>query len=211
MEEIEFLIAERNELLTRGVSFKIVHRFRIPGTSCMSGEEAFAIFLLRRGHEYQLRLSPALLLLGDYLLRNSRFGQTASQIATGIHASSFHAEHGANGRRQRTRRIPRSAIRVYIERLHLALALVFAEAKLHIDPRDVLVAEESVSNHVLYRWKAILEISHLDSTAAIDQSLHGDARERRSCSRFCRRSRRCIPNATSCAQSRSSNRKSHRP
>jgi hypothetical protein len=168
VEEIDFLAAERKELFDRGPSFRTVHRFRMPGTDCWPGEEVFAIFLAYRGHEYQLLLSPALLLLADYLLRHSRYAQTATQIATGIHASGgFYAEQGMNGRRrQRIPRIPRSAIREYIKRIRSALVVAFDEAELRIDPNDVLVTQESVSNHVLYRWKGIIEVAHLDYTAA---------------------------------------------
>jgi hypothetical protein len=173
MEEIEFLAAERREFSARGLSFRIVHRFRMPGTVCVAGEECLAIFLVYRGREYQLLLSPALLLLADYLLRHSRFAQTATQVAAGIHSADFYTEYGMNGRpRRRIRRLPRSAIREYMQRLRQALAAAFDEAGLYIDPNDVLVAEESVSNHVLYRWKnAAVEVIHLDSTVANVQPL----------------------------------------
>ena len=131
----------------------------------MPGEEVLAIFLVYRGREYQLPLSPALLLMGDYLLHHSRFAQTASQISNGIHAGGFYAEHGRNGAQQKTRRIPRSAIREYIRRLHRALAVAFEEASLCIDPESVLVVEASVSNHALYRWRAVVEVAHIDSSA----------------------------------------------
>jgi hypothetical protein len=177
LEEIDFVLAERREHAAIGISVKLVHRFRIPGTDCGNGEEVFAIVLFYRGTEYQLRLSPALLLLGDYLLRHGRYAQTASQISTGIHAGRFYAEHGKNGRRQRIRRIPRSAIREYIKRLEFALALALGEANLCIDPKDVLLTEESVSNHVLYRWRAIVEVVHLNSTAASAQPIFEGVRK----------------------------------
>ena len=128
---------------------------------------------MHRAREYQLPLPPAPLLLADYLLRNSRFAQTASQIATGIHEGKFYAEHARNGARQRIRRIPRSAIREYIRRLHRALAVAFEEASLYIDPETVLMVEQSVSNHALYRWRAIVEVAHLDSSAERLQPLWG--------------------------------------
>lgn len=147
----------------------------MPGTDCAPGEEVLALFLVHRGQKYQLRLSPAQLLLADYLLRHSRFAQTASQIATGIHASGFYSEHAINGRdrRQRIRHIPRTAIKVYVGRLRRALAIAFHEANLRIDPLDILTVEESLGNRVLYRWKAAVEVIHVDLTAANDQPLWG--------------------------------------
>jgi hypothetical protein len=173
VDHVELLIAELNQLRSSGLPFKLAHRFRMPGTDCAPGEEVLAICFVPRGYEHQLRLSPSLLLLGDYLLRNSRFAQTASQIATGIHASSFYCEYATNGhgRRQRVRRIPRTAIKEYIKRLRRALALAFQEANVRINPLDVLTVEESVGNQVLYRWKAAVEVVHLDLTATDVQPL----------------------------------------
>jgi hypothetical protein len=140
----------------------------------MPGEEVLAIFLVYRGREYQLRLSAALLLLADYLLRHSRCAQTATQISIGIHDGyGFYAEHGTNGRRQRIWRIPRSAIREDVKRLKRALAAVFKQANVGVDPADVLVTQDTVSNQVLYRWKCRPEVVHIDSTAAKDQPLLG--------------------------------------
>jgi hypothetical protein len=175
VENVQLLIAERDQLRSSLLPFRVTHRFRMPGTDCWDGEEVLAISCTPRGREYQLRLSPALLILGDYLLRDSRFAQTASQIADGIHANSFYSEkYAANGRgrRHRIMRIPRSAIREYIKRLHRALALVFHEANLSIDPFDVLTVEESVGNQVLYQWKASsVEVVHFDLTSANAQPL----------------------------------------
>lgn len=164
VHNVRLLIAELNQSRSSRLHFRIVHRFRMPGTDCAPPEEILAIFLLYRGHEYQLRLSPALLLLGDYLLRNSRFAQTASQVSLGIQVDSFYSGHARRG--QRRNRISRTAIKEYIKRLHRALVIAFREANLRIDPLDVLTVEESVGNQVLYRWKAMVDVVHLDLTAA---------------------------------------------
>jgi hypothetical protein len=172
--DVRLLIAELNQLRSSLLPFKIVHRLRLPGTDCAPGEEVLAICFTPRGHEHQLPLSPAQLLLGDYLLRNQRFAQTASQISSGIQASSFYSEKYAtngDGRRHRMRRIPRTAIRQYIRRLHKALAIAFQAANLGIDPRDVLTVEESVGNQVLYQWRAVVEVIHFDLTRADVQPL----------------------------------------
>lgn len=144
----------------------------------MNGEEILAIFLVYDGRDYQLRLSAALLILADYLLRHGRYAQTATQVSTGIHADGFYAEHGKNGRRQRIQRIPRSAIREHIKRLKVAIALAFDEANLSLDPETVLQSEESVSNQMLYRWRAIVDVVHINSMAANAQPLLGRSRER---------------------------------
>jgi hypothetical protein len=173
VDNVELVIAELNRLRGSRLPFRIVHRYRVPGTDCAPGEEVLAICFIPRGREHQLPLSPGQLLVGDYLLRNQRFAQTASQISSGIHASSFYSEHATNGhgRQQRMRRIPRTAIREYIRRLHRALALAFREANLRIDPREVLTVEESVGNQVLYQWKAVVEVVHFDLSRADAQPL----------------------------------------
>lgn len=178
IETVNLLRAEIREIESGKLHFRIIHRFRMPGTDCIPGEEIFAVFLLYRGREYQMRLSSALLVIADYLLRHGRYAQTATQISTGIHAGGFYAEHAKNGRRQRIQRIPRSAIREHVKRLKLALSLAFGEANFSFDPENVLQSEESVSNQVLYRWKAIVDVVHLDSTAANAQPLLGRTTER---------------------------------
>jgi hypothetical protein len=172
--DVRLLIAELNQLKSSRLPFRITHRYRLPGTECAPGEEVLAICFTPRGNEHQLPLSPALLLLGDYLLRNKQFGQTASQIEAGIDAGSFYSEQyatNARGRRQRMRRISRSAIREYVRRLHEALAIVFEKGNLRIDPRDVLTEEKSVGNQVLYRWNATVEVVHHDLKEAYAQPL----------------------------------------
>jgi hypothetical protein len=173
VHDVQLLIAELNQLKSARLPFRVTHRFRMPGTDCADGEEILALCFTPRGHEYQLRLSPALLVLGDYLLRNQRFAQTAGQISTGIQASRFYSEHATNGhgQRQRMRSIPRTAIKEYIKRLHRALAFAFHEAHLRIDPREVLTVEESVGNQVLYQWKAVVDVVHFDLTRADAQPL----------------------------------------
>lgn len=173
MEAVDLLLAELREFSSGRLYFRIVHQFRMPGTDCMPGEEILAILLVHRSREYQLRLSPAQLLVADYLLRHSRYAQSASQIATGIHADGFYSGHGTNGAKQRVRRIPRSALKEYIKRIQRALALSFQEAGLHVEPCNVLVSEESVSNHILYRLRAIVEVNHIDCIAADTQPIAG--------------------------------------
>jgi hypothetical protein len=107
----------------------------------------------------------ALRLLFDYLARHSRLPQSAAQIEAGIRADRFYTQHTTivMGKEKFTRSIPRSCVRVYIERLRSALEDVFSEAGLLIDVHAVVVAEETVTNEVGYRLKANYEWVHVDA------------------------------------------------
>jgi hypothetical protein len=162
LEKLDLLLAELTELRSRGPHFRIVHRFRLPGTPCGPGEEIAAAYLVHRDREYWIRLSFALRILFDYLARHSRLPQSAAQIEAGIRADGFYSQQAATVMRNEriTRGISRSYVRVYIERLRLALEKTFAEAGLLIDPGDVVRSEETVMNEVGYRLKASLEWVH---------------------------------------------------
>ncbi len=165
-EELDFLVAERKELSARGPTFQIVHRFRTSGTDCMAGEECYAVILLHRGREYHVRLSLALRILFDYLARHSRVPQSAGQIELGIRADNFYRRHAVNGAGGKPiiRRIPRSYVRVYAGRLRQALRLAFSEAKLRIDPRNVLKEQRTVGNEVGYQLRGNFDWVHIDPT-----------------------------------------------
>lgn len=174
-EEIDFLLAEQRELLGRGPSFKIVHRFRMPGSDCLPGEEILAVCLIHRGREHHLRLPLALRILFDYLARHSRIPQSAGQIELGIRADDFYRRHAANGtgRRAVTRGMARSFVRQYARRLRQALALAFDEANLRIDPHDVLIEKKTVGNEVGYQLRANCDWVHLDLATRESQPLLG--------------------------------------
>jgi len=176
LSKVNLLLAEVRHLRSAGPHFRIVHRFRIPGSHCLPGEEVVAVFLVYRGREYQLRLSPALILLLDFLAHHSRIALSAKQIELGIRADEFYRQHAknANGRPALVRRIPRSAVREHVKRLHHALALVFHEANLPINPGKVLVVEQTVSNEVQYRLRATFRWTHLDLTSRDSQPLWGE-------------------------------------
>lgn len=165
IEEVDVLLAEIRELNSEGPYFKIVHRFHAPGTDCAPGEEVAAIYIVHYGREFFVKLSLALRLLFDYLARHPHFPQSAAQIEAGIRADSFYSQHTATvmGKDKFTRSIPRSYVRVYIERLRSALKDVFLESCLLIDARAVVVAEETVMNDVGYRLKANFEWVHVDA------------------------------------------------
>lgn len=166
IEEVDLLITELRELSACGPHFRIVHRFHQPGSDCAPGEEIFAVSLVHRGREYPLRLSLALRILFDYLARHSRLPQSAAQIEAGIRADYFYIQHAAAvmGRDRFARGIPRSYMRVYIERLRVALAMAFQDAQLPASPRSVLLAERTVTNETGYRLEASFEWAHCSKT-----------------------------------------------
>jgi hypothetical protein len=164
IDEVDVLVAEIRELNAGGPHFRILHRFHQPGSDCAAGEEVAGIYLIHHGREFFVRLSLALRLLFDYLARHSRLPQSATQIEAGIRADRFYSQHTTivMGIDKFTRSIPRSCVRVYIERLRSALQNVFWEAGLLIDAHAVVVAEETVMNEVGYRMKANYEWVHVD-------------------------------------------------
>jgi hypothetical protein len=176
VEKVGLLIAERKHLRSAGFHFRIVHRFRMPGCSdCICGEEVFAVFLVYRGREYCLRLTLAMRILFDYLVRHSRFAQSARQIELGIRADDFYKDNGKNadGHVALTRKITRSAIRVYIIRVHQALSLAFQEAGISIDTKSVLIVHETTGTEVLYQMKCTHTVTHIDLTSPNAQPLRG--------------------------------------
>jgi hypothetical protein len=165
LEKVDLLLAELADLRSRGPHFRIHHRFHKPGTDCAPGEEILAVCLVHHGREYCLPLCLALRILFDYLARHSRLPQSAAQIEAGIRADRFYSQHTATvmGKDKFTRRIPRSCVRVYIERLRSAIGNAFMEAGLLMDAHAVVVAEETVMNEVGYRLKAKFEWTHTEA------------------------------------------------
>jgi len=163
IEEVEVLVAEIREFKEEGPHFRILHRFHSPGTDCAAGEEVAGVYLVYHGREFFVRLPLALRLLFDYLARHSHLPQSATQIEAGIRADQFYPRHAAatlvNGRF--TRRIPRSYVRVYVERLRTALERASRETGLLMDPRAVLISQETVTNEVCYRLKAAFDWVHI--------------------------------------------------
>ena len=164
IEEVEVLVAEIRELNESGPHFRILHRFHIPGTDCAPGEEVAGVWLVHRGREYHLRLSLALRLLFDYLARHSRLPQSATQIEAGIRSELFYTTHASAvmSIERFNRSIPRSYVRVYIERLRAGLTDAFVRAGLLKDVAKVLISQETVMNEVSYRLEATFEWVHHD-------------------------------------------------
>jgi hypothetical protein len=164
------VLTERKELRSVGPRLTIWHRFQEPGIiGCSPGEEIFLISLPSpRGH-VPIKLSLSLKILIDYLARHRHVPQSASQIEAGIRADVFSIRHGCNAMPNggRTRRICRSAVRVYVERFRGALSAASGEIGQMLDPKSVLLSEATDGNEVLYRLKASVQWCHLplqDST-----------------------------------------------
>jgi hypothetical protein len=164
LDKVELLLTESKYLKAAGAHFRIVHRFRIPGTECLPGEEVAAVYLLHRGREYLIPFSITLRLLFDCLAKSSRAPQSASQIKACFRADPFYVRHGMHALKSSTlrRRIARSAIKVYIQRTREALARAFREANLRLNPRDVLVSQETVMNEVGYRLRGTFQWVQID-------------------------------------------------
>ncbi len=164
-QSIDLVLAEQRELAATGPRLTIWHRFQdgCHNGDCHPGEEIFLIAVSCAAGHVPLKLSLALKIVTDYLARHRRIPQSASQIEAGIRADLFYAKHGRNATANgsQTRKICRSAVRVYVERLRRALKAAFVEAGLRLDPRTVLVSEPSEGNQVLYRLKATVDWYHI--------------------------------------------------
>jgi hypothetical protein len=164
IDKVDLLLAELEALRTKGPHFRIVHRFRAPGSDCLAGEEIAAVYLVHRGREHHVRLSLALRILFDFLARHPHLPQSASQIEAGVRGSSFYSKHAANApsRVRMTRRLTRSAVKEYIVRVRQALQASFRDAGLRVNPREVLVSQPTAGNEISYRLRGTIDWIHID-------------------------------------------------
>jgi hypothetical protein len=164
LDKVDFLLLQLKHLRSRGPHFRILHRFRIPGTECLSGEEVAGVYVVHRGREFVVPLSVTLRLVFDFLAKHTRLPQSASQIEAAFRADPFYTRHGANATRDRAlrRRITRSAVKVYVQRIRGALSAAFHEASLPMDPRAVLLSQATAMNEVGYRLRGTFQWIHID-------------------------------------------------
>ncbi len=164
MDRVNLILLEYRQLKAAGPHFTILHEFRSPGSICAAGEKVSAVYLVHRGREVYIPLSLTLRLFFDFLARHARLPQNASEIESCFQADKFYKQHGSNvaSDGKLRRRIVRSAVRVYVERTRYALELSFREANLRLDPRNVLVSEETVMNEVGYRLRGSVDWLHTD-------------------------------------------------
>jgi hypothetical protein len=164
----EVLFLELGDLTQTGPRFRIIHRFRKPGTDCAPGEEIAAVYFIHRRREILVPLSPALLLLFEYFARNRRIPQHATQIAAGVSVEPFFQDHGLNSGVISRRKISRSSVKGYVEQTRRALTRAFGKAPLSLDPKRVLVSKETVGKEVLYHLRATVEWQHIEELREID-------------------------------------------
>jgi hypothetical protein len=158
---IELLLAEKRSLIAVGPQLKIVHRFWVPGTLCLPGEEILGVCWIHRGRELPLRLSLSSRILIDYLAR-CRLPQTAAQIEAGILVDTFYLRHGSNGKAgSQIRMIKKRAVKVFVQRVRVAFRLAFLQAGVRLDPRSILVSQATDTNVTTYRLKVRAEWSHV--------------------------------------------------
>lgn len=158
---IELLLAEKRNLAALGPHFKIIHRFWVPGTICLPGEEILTALWVFRGREIPLRLSLSSLILFDLLAR-CRLPQSAAQIENALRSNKFYSRHAANGKAgSQTRMIKRRTVKVFIQRIRRELERNFRKYGVRIDPRAVLVSEMSDTNVAVYHLQASVEWAHL--------------------------------------------------
>lgn len=167
LDSVELLVHELAEQRPRGLGFRVIHCFRKPGTICGPGEEIAAVPLVHQGREYWLPLPLSLRILFDYLAR-ARYPQSAAQIVSGIRRNPLYVSDNATSKHERRRAlpIPRSFVRVYIERLRLAIRKTLNEAGLTIEARDVLLSQRTVTNEMGYRLLGHCEWIHIDALSS---------------------------------------------
>jgi hypothetical protein len=164
LQDIELVLTERKEIRSVGPQLVIWHRFQKPGiVGCSPGEEIFLVSLHSRGTYIPIKLSLSLKILIDYLARHRHVPQSASQIEAGIRAEPFYIKHASNAGagKSQTRKICRSAVRVYIRRFRHAFGDASVEAGHTMDLASVLLSERTDGNEVLYRLKASVRWFHV--------------------------------------------------
>jgi hypothetical protein len=163
IEKVDLLLAELADLRSQGPHFRIRHRFHASPRECLPGEEILSVSLVHRSQEHWLPLSLSLRVLFDYMARYSRFPQSAAQIEAGVRTDPFFLQHVSNVMQcdRCIRRIPRSYVRVYIERMRKAIARAFSDAGCAFDVASVLLIETTAMNEVGYRLKAHFDWLHV--------------------------------------------------
>jgi len=159
-EGVDLLLTELASLSQEGPHLRIVHRFQTPGTLCLPGEEIWMISVVHRGREAYLPLSLALRQIVNYLAKTKHTPQSATQIAAGMRRSAFYAQHGMNSGVTSKRKISRSAVKEYVQRIRKAFDLAFREIALDLDPKRVLVSKATMGNEINYQLRVKVEWIH---------------------------------------------------
>ena len=161
LRQTELLSSELAELWQAGPVLEITHRFQAPGSTCLPGEEVWAVALLYRGHQARLPLTLALRLLCNYLAETRHVPQSAAQIVAGIHRNPFYSRHGANSGLLTRKKISRSAIKEYVKRIRTALKIALHEVAVDMDPRRILLSRDTVGKEVQYQLRVNAQWVHI--------------------------------------------------
>lgn len=163
IEEMEVSLAVRRHLRARGPHFIVTHRNCVPGAGCLPGEAIDDAALGGFVEPHSLRLARTSLLLMDCLCKY-RVSLTALRIEEIMKSEPFYTEYGLRQRGcdQILSRPDRNSVRVYISRIREQMKRVFLECGLNLDPKQVLVAENTDSNTTAYRLRATAEFVHID-------------------------------------------------
>jgi hypothetical protein len=159
----DLLLSELDRMEHRGPAFTIVHSYRIgvDGAACQVGEEISRVMLANRGELIDLPLALSTRLLFDYLARTRHVPQNSAQISAGMRLSAFYRCHGLNTGEVSYRKICRSAIREYVQRIRQALSGALQRAALPLNPTRVLISQATNANEVQYQLCASVEWLHV--------------------------------------------------
>jgi hypothetical protein len=158
----EVLLFELHHLLHSGPNILIHHAYQLSDHNerCGPGEEIASAYLLHRGRAIFLALPLSLLFVLDSLARSRHIPRSATQIASSIRASEFYRKHGRNSGIASRRKISRSAVKVYVQRIRRALDIALREAGIGLAAEQVLVSKKTVSNQTLYQLHASVSWHH---------------------------------------------------
>jgi hypothetical protein len=156
LEEIEFFIAERNQIASSGPHLIIQYKSDGEGK-----REIVSVRLVHRFRPFQIKLSRLGRIFVDFLAQRRHMWQTASEIEAGIdELYANDATHPHSKRRMPL--IARRIVKVYVQRLRNTLGRTFEEAGLKADPYHILRTERSESNQVLYKLLCTAELREED-------------------------------------------------
>jgi hypothetical protein len=159
LEAVDLLLSEMNNFERNGPCFQIIHRFS--QGSCAPGEEISTILLAYNSNLYQLPLALSQRFVFDFLAQHRRIGMDSSQIVSGLSSDWFYRDHAANSGHRQLKKIRRPTVKVLVQRIREAMESAFAEAKVKVDPYEVLcscLAEGS--KRVLYKLHADVRWQH---------------------------------------------------
>lgn len=160
LEAIALMLWEMNELERHGPEFRITHRYS--QGLCAPGEVIEAVEILgSEGSYHHLPLALTERLIFEVLARHQRIASDSLQIVTSIRGEWFFRDYGVNAGSRQTIKVRRPTVKVSIERIRKALAIVFEKTNISLDPYDVLRSCLAVgTNRVLYKLHGRVEWSH---------------------------------------------------